>query len=64
MSPAMASMPSEGKVQKAPVIQRAALRCIFLSSYMLLAVGAPLKNQSWNLYRAIGSMHVLYSKHF
>ena len=64
MSPAMASMPSEGKVQKALVIQRAALRCIFLSSYMLLAVGAPLKNQSWNLYRAIGSMHVLYSKHF
>jgi len=64
MSPAMASMPSEGEVRKAPVIHRVARRCIFLSSYTLLPVGAPLKNQSWNPYSAIGSMHVLYSKCF
>jgi len=46
ISPAMASMPSEGTVRKAPVIQRAALRCIFLSLYILWAMGAPLKNHS------------------
>jgi len=44
--PAMASIPSEEAMWKAPVIQRAALCCIFFSSYMLLAVGAPLKNHS------------------
>ena len=64
MSPAMASMLSKGEVWKALVIQRAALHCIFLSLYMLLPVGAPLKNQSWNPYSAIGRMHILYSKRF
>jgi len=36
---AMASMPSDGEVQKAPIIQRAALRCIFFSSVMFLTIG-------------------------
>ena len=62
--PAMASMPSDGKVQKAPVIQRAALRCIFFSSVMFLTIGAPLKNHSWNPYRAMGRMQVLYKSRF
>ena len=61
MRPAMASMPSEGNVWKAPVIQRAALHCIFLSS---LTIGAPLKNQRLNLYSAIGRMQVLYKSRF
>ena len=64
MRPAMASIPSEGAVQNAPVIYRAARRCILPSSYMFLAVGAPLKNQSWKPYNAIGSMHVLYRRRF
>jgi len=46
MRPAMASMPSDGEVQKAPVIQRAALRCIFFSSVMFFKMGAPLKNHN------------------
>ena len=46
MRPAMASIPSEGVVRNTPVIHRAAQCCIFPSSYMFLAVGAPLKNQS------------------
>jgi len=46
MRPAMASMPLDRKVRKAPVIQRAALRCIFFSSVMCFTVGVPLKNQS------------------
>jgi len=54
MRPAMASMPSDGEVWKAPVIQRAALRCIFFSSVMFLTMGAPLKNYSWNPYRTMG----------
>jgi len=49
----MASMPSNGEVRNAPVIQRAALHCIFFSSVMFLMVGAPLKNHNWNPYRAI-----------
>jgi len=44
--PAMASIPSDGKVQKEPVIQRTALHCIFFSLVMFLMIGAPLKNQS------------------
>jgi len=44
MRPAMASIPSDGEVQKAPVIQRAALCCIFFNSVMFLMVGVPLKN--------------------
>jgi len=64
MRPAMASMPSDGEVRKAPVIQRAALCCIFFSSVMFLTIGAPLKNHSWNLYRAMGRMQVLYKSHF
>jgi len=46
MRPAIASMPSVGEVRKAPVIQRAALRCIFLSSVMFFTMGAPLKNHN------------------
>jgi len=64
MRPAMASMPSDGEVQKASVIQRAALRCIFFSSVMFLTIGAPLKNYSWNPYRAMGRMQVLYKSCF
>jgi len=44
MRPAMASMPSDGEVQKAPIIQRATLRCIFFSSVMFFTIGVPLKN--------------------
>jgi len=64
MRPAMASIPSEGDVWKAPVIQRAALLCIFFNSVMFLTIGAPLKNYSWNPYIAIGMMHVLYRRRF
>jgi len=64
MRPAMASMPSEGDVQKAPVIQRAALHCIFLSLLMFLTIGVPLKNQRLNPYSAIGRMQVLYRSRF
>jgi len=46
MRPTMASMPSDGEVRKVPVIQRAALRCIFFNSVMFLTIGAPLKNHS------------------
>jgi len=46
MRPAIASMPLVGEVRKVPVIQRAVLRCIFLSSVMFLTMGAPLKNHS------------------
>jgi len=46
MRPAMASIPSDGEVQKAPVIQRAVLRCIFFSSVMFFTMGAPLKNHN------------------
>ena len=46
MRPAMASIPSDGEVQKAPVIQRAALRCIFFSSVMFFTMGVPLKNHN------------------
>jgi len=43
----MASMSSEEDVQNVPVIHRATLCYILLSSYRLLTMGAPLKNQSW-----------------
>jgi len=43
---AMALMPSDGEVWKAPVIQRAALCCIFFSSVMFFTIGAPLKNHN------------------
>ena len=46
MRPMMASMPSDRKVQKAPVIQRAALCCIFFSLVMFFMIGAPLKNHN------------------
>ena len=45
--PVMALIPSERAVRKVPVIQMVVLYCIFLSSYMLLAIGALLKNHSW-----------------
>jgi len=46
MRPVMASMPSDGKVQKALVIQTAALCYIFFNSVMFLTIGVPLKNHS------------------
>jgi len=64
MRPAMALILSEGDVWKAPVIQRAALLCIFFNLVMFLIIGAPLKNHSWNPYIAMGMMHVLYRRHF
>jgi len=64
MRPAMASIPSDREVQKAPVTQRAALRCIFFSLLMFLIIGVPLKNHSWNPYRAMGRMQVLYKSCF
>ena len=64
MRPAIASMPSDREVRKAPVIQRAALCCIFFSSVMFFTIGAPLKNHSWNPYRAMSRMQVLYKSRF
>jgi len=61
---AMALMPLDGDVQKAPVIQRATLCCIFFSSDMFFTIEVPLKNHSWNPYRAMGRMHVLYKRCF
>jgi len=46
MRPAMALMPLDRKVWKIPVIQRAALCCIFFNLVMFLTMGAPLKNYS------------------
>jgi len=46
MRPAIALMPLDGEVQKVPVIQRAALRCIFFNSVMFLTMGTLLKNHS------------------
>jgi len=43
---AIALIPSDGNVQKTPVIYKAALCCIFLSSDRFLTVGAPLKNHN------------------
>ena len=63
-SPAMASIPSVGDIRNAPVIHNTALRCIFLSSFKLVTVGAPLKNHNWKPYNAIGKIHVLYSSLF
>ena len=42
----MALTPLDGEVQKASVIQRAALHCIFFNSLMFLTIEAPLKNHS------------------
>jgi len=64
MRPAIASTPLDGDVQKAPVIHKAALCCIFFNFVRFLTVGAPLKNHSWNSYSTIGRMHVLYSRCF
>ena len=64
MRPAIASMPSEGDIQKALVIQRTALHCIFLSLLIFLTIRAPLKNQRLNLYNAMGKMQVLYKSRF
>jgi len=60
----MASIPLDDKVWKALVIQRAAFYCIFFSSAMFLMVGAPLKNHSWNPYKAMGRTQVLYRSCF
>jgi len=46
MRPTMSSMPLDGEVQKASVIQRAALHCIFFNLLMFLTIGVPLKNHS------------------
>jgi len=64
MRPAIASIPSERDVRKAPVIQRAAFHCIFFNSLMFLTIGAPLKNQRLNPYNAMGKMHILYRSRF
>jgi len=64
MRPAIASIPSEGAVQKAPVIQRAVFRYILFNSLIFLTIGAPLKNQRLNLYSAMGKMHILYRSRF
>jgi len=64
MRPTIALMPLDGEVWKAPIIQRAALRCIFFSSVMFLTIGAPLKNHSWNPYKMMGRMQVLYKSRF
>jgi len=64
MRPAIASIPSEGDVQKAPVIQRAALHCIFFNLLIFLTIGMPLKNQRLNPYSAMGKMQVLYRSRF
>jgi len=64
MRPAIASMPLEGDVWKVPVIQRAALHCIFFSSLIFFTIGVPLKNHKLNPYIAMGRMQVLYRSHF
>jgi len=46
MRPAIASMALDREVRKAPVIQRAALCCIFFSSVMFFTIWAPLKNHN------------------
>ena len=64
MRSAIASIPSEENVWKAPVIQRAALHCIFLSLLIFFTIRMPLKNQRLNPYIAIGRMQVLYRSCF
>ena len=64
MRPAIASIPSEGNVQKVPVIQRAAFHCILFNLLMFLTIGTPLKNQRLNLYNVMGKMHILYRSRF
>jgi len=64
MRPAIASIPSNSKVQKASVIHRAVLCHIFFNSDMFLMVKALLKNHSWKLYSAIGNIYVLYNSCF
>jgi len=44
--PTMPSMPSDREVQQAPVIQKAALHCIFFSLLVFFTMGVPLKNHS------------------
>jgi len=46
MRPAIASTSSDREVQKVPVIQRAALYCIFFNSVMFLTIRVSLKNYS------------------
>jgi len=46
MRPTMALMPSDREIWKVPIIQRAALHCIFFNSVIFLMIGAPLKNHS------------------
>jgi len=46
MRSAIASMPSDSEVQKAPVIYKTALYCILFSSMRFLTVRVPLKNHS------------------
>ena len=43
MRPAMALMPLDREVQKTPIIQRAALCCIFFNLVMFLTIGAPVR---------------------
>jgi len=64
MRPAIALMPLDREVWKAPIIQRATLCCIFFSSLMFLTIGALLKNHSWNPYRAMSRTQVLYKRRF
>jgi len=64
MRPTIASMSSDSNIQKVPVIHKAALCCIFLSSDRLLIVEEPLKNHNWKPYSMIDSIYVLYSSHF
>jgi len=47
MRPAMALIPSDGEVQKVPVIQRAVLCCIFFSlcHKLHLAISLPILQQ-------------------
>ena len=60
----MVSISSDSEVWKAPIIQRAALYCIFFNLVMFLMVGTPLKNHDWNLYKVMGRIQVLYRSHF
>jgi len=60
----MASILLDGEVWKAPVIQRAALCCIFFSLVMFLMVGTSLKNHSWSPYRVMDRTQVLYRSCF
>jgi len=61
MRPAMASTPQVGDVWKAPVIYKAALHYIFLSSLRGWDRGAFLKNYRGKPYKATGRIYVLHN---